>query len=109
MKYYFKNLLTAICGRNPYRQELDKLKEEVEKAVEKISSLQASYKNELERAAKAEQEIHESNALLEKQNTHLEYYQDLVDEIKKEYQEQEKRFEKRKKELLTTIDRLRKQ
>ena len=28
MKYYFKNLLTAICGRNPYRQELDKLKEE---------------------------------------------------------------------------------
>lgn len=71
MAHYFKNLLTAICGNNPYQMELDKVKEELEKAGENVRMLRESYHNELERAAQAESMMHEAEALLEKQNALL--------------------------------------
>lgn len=39
MKQYFKNLVLAIRGRNPFAEEVADLKEKLEKAAENVSSL----------------------------------------------------------------------
>lgn len=39
MKQYFKNLVMAIRGRNPFAEEVADLREKLEKAAENVSSL----------------------------------------------------------------------
>ena len=49
MKQYFKNLLSALLGNNPYLAERDELAEKLEKAGENVRGLNELYYNMVER------------------------------------------------------------
>lgn len=116
MKHYLKNLLTAICGRNPYQLELDKVKEEMEKASENVNALQESYYKEVEKAAEVEKLYEKSAALMaeyekllkegEKQlascqslvenlRERCKEKDEMIDQIRKDYRQQVENYEKR--------------
>lgn len=116
MKQYFKNLLIAICGKNPCRHELRKAMKKVERACESVSTLQESFAYEQEMAVKAGKQFEEMKKILDqyrdaikKSDDLLVNYQNLVenlrervkekdamiDEMRKEYQQIVKDYEKR--------------
>lgn len=49
MRKYFKNLLSALLGHNPYRAERDDLAEKLVKAGENVRGLNELYYNMVER------------------------------------------------------------
>ena len=129
MKYYLKNLLTALCGRNPYRQELDELKEEMEKARENVSTLQDAYYKEMEKSVDAERMqdeaaklLEEYKSMIEKNGKQLTSFQALVEnyrerldeknamieQIRKDYQRQVENYENRIGNYCLTIADLQK-
>ena len=130
MNYYCKNLLAAICGKNPYRLELDKLKKEMGATGENVKLLQESYYKEVEKAAEAEKRQDEVAKLLdmykdivekskkqlmsfqtivENQRERIKEKDALVEEIRKNYQRQKESYEKRVKGYLQTIGRMKEQ
>lgn len=129
MKHYLKNLLTAICGKNPYRQELDKVREDMEKAGEHVRVLRESYYKDMERAALLEKQFEKTESILDEYKERLgklwnqmvscqdlvENYRDrlaekdaMIEEIRKDYQRQVANYEKRVGEYCVTISELQK-
>ena len=49
MRQYFKNLLSALLGNNPYRAEREELAEKLAKADEHVHGLNELYYNMLEK------------------------------------------------------------
>lgn len=49
MRQYFKNLLSALLGNNPYRAERDELADKLLKADEHVHGLNELYYNMLEK------------------------------------------------------------
>ena len=49
MKRYFKNLLSALLGNNPYRAERDEMAAKLEQAGDNVRGLQELYYNMVER------------------------------------------------------------
>ena len=115
MKQYLKNLLTAICGKNPYRQELDKLKEQMEKAGENVSMLQDAYYGVQEKKVEAERVLADYAKQMNSYQTLVENYRDrlkekdeMIDQIRKDYQRQVANYEKRVGDYSVTIAELQK-
>jgi len=65
MKRYFKNLIIALLGRNPYQEELDELREKYEKAGENARSLRDMYYDAVERWEQARKEVKQLQVLTE--------------------------------------------
>lgn len=40
MIYYIKNLMTALFGENPYRRELEEIRDHYEKTAERVAQLE---------------------------------------------------------------------
>lgn len=95
MKRYFKNLLTAICGNDPFKKELEELKEEYEKTAKNVETLRDLYYKVLEKGARTEEQV----AVLEKQAVG---YQALVDNLRQRIRE----YQSRIKEYNEVIDQL---
>lgn len=85
MKQYFRNLFIAICGNNPYQMELDKLREELDKAGENVKMLQGLYYKELEKAAEAEKLLASYQTLVENQRERIKEKDEMLKEIRKDY------------------------
>jgi predicted nucleic acid-binding Zn-ribbon protein len=49
MRRYFKNLLSALLGNNPYEAERDELRRQMEQAGENVRGLNELYYNMVER------------------------------------------------------------
>ena len=64
MKQYFKNLVLAIRGRNPFAEEVADLKEKLEKAGENESALQDQLYAALEKWNEAQQLLFESGRMV---------------------------------------------
>ena len=99
MKRYFKNLLIAVCGKNPYQFEIDKVMEEMEKAGENVSILRESFYREQEKAAECEKLLNQYKKLLEKSYKQLASYQTLTENLRERIKEYQKRIEEYNKEL----------
>lgn len=65
MKQYFKNLVLAICGRDPFAEEVADLKEKLEKAGENVSGLNEMYYSALEKWEAAEKRAASQQQLVE--------------------------------------------
>lgn len=102
MKQYFKNLLIAVCGKNPYQCELDKVREEMKKAGENVSMLRESFYREQEKAAECEKLLNEYKKLMEKSDKQLASYQTLTENLRQRIADFQKRIEEYNKE----VDRL---
>lgn len=62
---YFKNLLIALFGNNPYQMELDRVREEYEKTAEKVTQLDDLYWAFKEQLATAEKQVASYQTLVE--------------------------------------------
>lgn len=65
MRRYLKNVLIALLGRNPYRQELDELKDKYEKAGENVKSLRGMYCDAVELWTVADKQAKSLQTLVE--------------------------------------------
>lgn len=122
MKYYFRNLLTAICGKNPYRQELDKVKEEMAKADDNVNALRMMYGRVLDSKCETEKRLAEYDRLMQTSEKQLSSFQTLVenlrdrgkekdatiDQLRKDFQLQVANYEKRVSGYSVTIAELQK-
>lgn len=64
MKHYIKNLVLAICGRNPFAEEVEDMKEKLEKAGENVRGLQDQLYTALEKWNEAQQLLFESGRMV---------------------------------------------
>lgn len=99
MKRYFKNLLAAVCGKNPYRQELDKVKEDMCKAAANVSILQESFYREQEKAAECKKLMNEYKSLLTESDKQLTSFKTLTENLRDRIKDYQKRIEAYNKEL----------
>ena len=65
MRRYFKNLLIALMGRNPYQIELDELREHYEKAAERVNELNEFYFKMVEKMDKTKKRMNDYQTLIE--------------------------------------------
>lgn len=79
MKRYFKNLLSALLGNNPYQAERDDLAEKLEKAGDNYRGLNELYYNVLE---KWETERKQTDSLRKQTASLQQLVENLRDRIK---------------------------
>lgn len=117
MKQYLKNLITALSGRNPYREDVGELRERYEKTAENVEALRVMYGNLLEAKCLGEDQLREYEQLLSSSEKQLASYQTLVDnlreritekdammdQMRKDYQQQVRNYEKRVGDYCATI------
>lgn len=106
MKRYFRNLWLALTGSNPFRSELDEIRDKYEKTAAKVEQLSELYYNSLERWEKAEartesvvKKLHDYENLIENLRERIVNKDILLERTKTEYQERIERY-------TTTIDGL---
>ena len=84
MKHYFKNLVTALCGSNPYQLELDDVREKYEKTAERVEQLEGLYNKALERWDEASKQLSSYQTLVENLRERVAEKDALVDRLKEE-------------------------
>lgn len=115
MRSYLKNLMTAICGANPYRLELDKLKEDMEKAGANVRVLQDAYYSVQEKRDDLEKLLEDYAKQMNSLQTLVENYRErlkekdaMIEDIRKDYQRQMDNYVKRVGDYSMTIAELQK-
>lgn len=71
MKHYFKNLLIALLGNDPYRMELERVKKEYGQTAAKVKQLEDTFLTVEEKKAEAEAMLDEYKKWVEKTDTEL--------------------------------------
>lgn len=87
MKHYLKNLLTALCGNNPYQMELDKVREEYSKTAGRVKELDELY-------GKVSQQLEGCQRLIENLRGRIAEKDELLRRTKKEYQQRIEKYNK---------------
>ena len=82
MKRYFKNLLSALLGNNPYEAERDDLAAKLEKAGENVRSLQDQLYATLEQWESAKRLLRQDIELLAKRDKQVTSLQQLVENLR---------------------------
>lgn len=80
MGAYFKNLATALFGRNPYQLELDRVREEYEKTAEQVRLLDEQY-------GKVQKKLSDYEQLIENLRKRIIEKDQLMDSMKRDFQE----------------------
>lgn len=71
MKHYFKNLLIALLGNDPYRMELERVKKEYGQTAAKVKQLEDTFLTVEEKKEEAEAMLDEYKKWVEKADTEL--------------------------------------
>ncbi|MBQ8713027.1 MAG: hypothetical protein IJ551_09470 [Prevotella sp.] len=87
MKHYLKNLIAALLGRNPYREELDEVREHYEQAADNVRSMQDMYYNALEKWAEADKQAKSLQALTENLRERIREKDTMMEQMREEYQQ----------------------
>ena len=113
MKQYFKNVMLALCGNDPYRMELSRVSEEYEKTAERVRQLDAQYFGALEKWGEAqkalekdEKELRSCQKLVETLRGHIKEKDEQIAQIKEEFTARVERFRKRTADYGTHIAKL---
>lgn len=65
MRRYFKNLLSALLGNNPYQAECDELRRQMEQAAENVHGMNELYYTVLEKWAANKRQLASLQQLVE--------------------------------------------
>ena len=65
MRRYFKNLLSALLGNNPYEAERDELRRQMEQAAENVRGMNELYYTVLEKWAASKRQLASLQQLVE--------------------------------------------
>lgn len=86
MRRYIKNLIIALLGRNPYREELDGLQEKYDEAEQNVASLRDMYYSVVERWAEADKQAMSLQALVENLRERIREKDATMEEMRLEYE-----------------------
>lgn len=87
MKRYLKNLMKALCGNNPYQDELDRLREEFRTTAKGVKELESLYE-------KVSGQIGDYQKLVENLRKRLSEKNELLNRTKEEYQKRIDQYNK---------------
>lgn len=99
MRRYFKNLLIALLGRNPYQIELDEVKEKYEAAAENVSSLNDMYFNLLEKMDYAEKWIADYQRIIENLRERIKEKEEMLSQQDRDYRARIEEYDQKVKKL----------
>lgn len=109
IKRYFKTLLTAFLGMDPYRQELEQVRSKYEETARDVRALHDLYYICRGREEQASQQIVGLQKLVELLRDRIKEKDELIEQMKSDYRRQLDNYEKRVGDYSLTIDKLRKQ
>ena len=95
--HYLKNLLTALCGRNPYQIELDKMREQYEQTADRVETLSDMYYS-------VQQKKSEADAMLSEYARKLTDYQTLVENLRERVSEKDAMIARMKEDFTVRTD-----
>ena len=87
MRRYFKNLLAALLGNNPYEAERDELAAKLEQAGENYRGLQELYYNMVERWEAERKQLASLQQLVENLRERIKDKDAAIEQLQKEYRE----------------------
>lgn len=82
MRRYFKNLLSALLGNNPYEAELDDLRRQMEQASENVERLRDMYCAACEKWESAKRLLSINRERIEKRDSQIASLQQLVENLR---------------------------
>ena len=91
MSRYLKNLLTALCGGDPYATELEELKEKYKKTSDHVCALNDLYFKAVEKWTEAEKTMYSSQVLIENLRKRVAEKDAEIAQLSREYSECVKR------------------
>lgn len=101
MKRYFKNLLSALLGNNPYEAERDELAAKLEKADENVRGLNELYYTLLEKWAANKRQLASLQQLVENLRERIADKDAVITQLQNEYRE----HTEKRRTLLTNRER----
>jgi chromosome segregation ATPase len=87
MKQYFKNLLSALLGNNPYQTERDELRRQMEKASENVEQLRNMYCAACEKWEQGDKQVASLQQLVENLRERIADKDAVIAQLQKEYRE----------------------
>lgn len=87
MKRYFKNLLSALLGNNPYQSERDELAAKLEQASENVERLRDMYCAACEKWEQGDKQVASLQQLVENLRERIADKDTVIDQLQKEYRE----------------------
>lgn len=84
MKQYFKNLLSALLGNNPYEAERDDLTAKLEKAAENVEQLRDMYCAACEKWVQSDKQVASLQQLVENLRERIKDKDAAIEQLQKE-------------------------
>jgi chromosome segregation ATPase len=110
MKRYIKNLIAALCGRNPFREELDEKNVQLDKAAANVQSLQDMYYSAVDRWNHAEKRSASLQQLVENLRERIKEKDSELESVGRDFHERMEQmkqgYQKRIEEYNAKIDEL---
>lgn len=91
MKRYFKNLLSALLGNNPYEAERDELRRQMEQAAENVERLRDMYCAACEKWEQGDKQVASLQQLVENLRERIADKDAVIDQLQNEYREYTKK------------------
>jgi len=109
MKQYFKNLVLAICGRNPFAEEVADLKEKLEKAGENVRGLQDQLFAALERWESAKRLLSLNKERLAERDNQTASLQTLVENLRERIRDKDAELEEQGRAFRERLEQTRRE
>lgn len=93
MKRYFKNLLSALLGNNPYEAERDELRRQMKQAAENVEWLRDMYCTACEKWEQSDKQVTSLQQLVENLRERIADKDTAINQLQKEYSEYMKQTE----------------
>lgn len=106
MKQYFKNLMTAFCGRNPFQEELDGVKKDYAKCSGNVESLKGSILSLSREMERDEKRMVELAGRLSESEKNAASLQRLVENLRARVAEKDAELDRQGKDYASRIDRM---
>ena len=81
---YFKNLMMALMGRNPFPEELEQITEQYEKTAEKVRELNDLYDKSVESIERLTAQVGDYETLVENLRQRIDEKEDVITELSAE-------------------------
>jgi len=91
MKRYFKNLLAALLGRNPYETERDEMRRQIEQAAENVERLRDMYCAACEKWEQSDKQVASLQQLVENLRERIKDKDAAIEQLQNEYREYTKK------------------
>ncbi|MBR6339966.1 MAG: hypothetical protein IKR63_07560 [Alloprevotella sp.] len=99
MRQYFTNLMTALCGVNPFEAELERVRQDYNRVAEQVAQLQSVYDSVKKMTTTTAKQNKSLQRLVENLRTRISEKDTLIEQMKVEYKKLVKKYNVKTDEL----------